>query len=184
MITNAQQLQLAQAAVENLQRVLLAARRVYSPHDYRLWMTSERKRVRDAHRPAPSGCRQLESCLRSKDSRVVWGRTGRKGSHDLARGLLYLLRRARFRARLKPGVLRLTGGSRDMVNPRADPQEWRGAGYSGHQQEPLLTQPCGAEKPQSPLCHSRRAKGMGTTNAAVCDESVHVSIRGDLRLWR
>ena len=36
MITNDQQLQLAQAAVENLQRVLLAARKVHSPHEYRL----------------------------------------------------------------------------------------------------------------------------------------------------
>ena len=31
----------------------------------------ERQRVREAYRPAPSGCRQLESCLRSKDSRAV-----------------------------------------------------------------------------------------------------------------
>ena len=36
MIANDQQLQVAQAAVENLQRVLLAARKVHSPHDYRL----------------------------------------------------------------------------------------------------------------------------------------------------
>ncbi len=36
MITNDQQLQVAQAAVENLQRVLLAARKVHSPHEYRL----------------------------------------------------------------------------------------------------------------------------------------------------
>jgi hypothetical protein len=36
MIANDQQLQLAQAAVENLQRVLLAARKVHSPHEYRL----------------------------------------------------------------------------------------------------------------------------------------------------
>jgi hypothetical protein len=36
MIANDQQLQLAQEAVENLQRVLLAARRVHSPHEYRL----------------------------------------------------------------------------------------------------------------------------------------------------
>ena len=36
MITNDQQLQVAQAAIENLQRVLLAARKVHSPHEYRL----------------------------------------------------------------------------------------------------------------------------------------------------
>jgi hypothetical protein len=36
MITNDQQLQVAQAAVQNLQRVLLAARKVHSPHEYRL----------------------------------------------------------------------------------------------------------------------------------------------------
>ena len=36
MITNDQQLQLAREAVENLQRVLLAARKVHSPHEYRL----------------------------------------------------------------------------------------------------------------------------------------------------
>ncbi len=36
MIANDQQLQIAQAAVENLQRVLLAARKVRSPHEYRL----------------------------------------------------------------------------------------------------------------------------------------------------
>ena len=36
MIANDQQLQAAQAAVENLQRVLLAARKVHSPHEYRL----------------------------------------------------------------------------------------------------------------------------------------------------
>ncbi|MGE3540479.1 MAG: hypothetical protein AB7N91_23940 [Candidatus Tectimicrobiota bacterium] len=36
MITNDQQLQFAQAAVDNLQRVLLAARKVHNPHDYRL----------------------------------------------------------------------------------------------------------------------------------------------------
>ena len=36
MIANDQQLQVAQAAVENLQRVLLAARKVHSPHEYRL----------------------------------------------------------------------------------------------------------------------------------------------------
>ena len=36
MITNDQQFQVAQAAVENLQRVLLAARKVHSPHEYRL----------------------------------------------------------------------------------------------------------------------------------------------------
>ena len=35
MIINDEQLQLAQAAVENLQRVLLAARKVHSPHEYR-----------------------------------------------------------------------------------------------------------------------------------------------------
>ena len=35
MITNDQQLQLAQAAVDNLQRVLLAARKVHSPHGTR-----------------------------------------------------------------------------------------------------------------------------------------------------
>src|SRR5437870_3618891 len=68
------------------------------------WVTSERQRVRDAHRPDPSGCHQLESCLRSKDSRAVWRGTGRKGSNDLARGLLYLLRRSRLRQRLTPGV--------------------------------------------------------------------------------
>src|SRR5215470_3535451 len=56
------------------------------------WTTSERQRVRDAHRPDPSGRRPLESCLRSKDSRAVWRGTGRKGSNDLARGLLYLAR--------------------------------------------------------------------------------------------
>jgi len=36
MIANDQQLRVAQAAVENLQRVLLAARKVHSPHEYRL----------------------------------------------------------------------------------------------------------------------------------------------------
>jgi len=36
MIINGEQLQLAQAAVDNLQRVLLAARKVHSPHEYRL----------------------------------------------------------------------------------------------------------------------------------------------------
>ena len=36
MIANDQQLQVAQAAVENLQRVLLAARKAHSPHEYRL----------------------------------------------------------------------------------------------------------------------------------------------------
>ena len=66
------------------------------------WTISERQRVRDAHRPAPSGGRPLESCLRSKDSRAVWRGTGRKGSNDLARGLLYL--RSRFRQQLKAGV--------------------------------------------------------------------------------
>ncbi len=35
MIVNDQQLQVAQTAVENLQRVLLAARKVHSPHEYR-----------------------------------------------------------------------------------------------------------------------------------------------------
>src|SRR5262249_50341056 len=68
------------------------------------WMTSERPRVREAHRPDPSGCRQLESCLRSKDSRAVWRGTGRKGSNDLARGLLYLVPRSRFRQRLRRSV--------------------------------------------------------------------------------
>jgi hypothetical protein len=36
MIANDQQLQCAQEAVENLQRVLLAARKVHSPHEHRL----------------------------------------------------------------------------------------------------------------------------------------------------
>ena len=36
MIAKDQQLQGAQAAVENVQRVLLAARKVHSPHEYRL----------------------------------------------------------------------------------------------------------------------------------------------------
>jgi hypothetical protein len=36
MIINDQQRQEAQAAIENLQRVLLAARKVHSPHEYRL----------------------------------------------------------------------------------------------------------------------------------------------------
>ena len=36
MIANDQEFQLAQAAVENLQRVLLEARKVHSPHEYRL----------------------------------------------------------------------------------------------------------------------------------------------------
>ena len=36
MIANDQPFQVAQAAVENLQRVLLAARKVHSPHEYRL----------------------------------------------------------------------------------------------------------------------------------------------------
>jgi len=36
MITNDQQLRLAQTAVGNLQHVLLAARKTHSPHDYRL----------------------------------------------------------------------------------------------------------------------------------------------------
>ncbi len=35
----------------------------------------------------------------------VRGGTGRKGSHDLARGLPYLLRRSRFRQQLRPGVI-------------------------------------------------------------------------------
>ena len=35
MIENDQQLQMAQTAVENLQRVLLAARKVHSPQEYR-----------------------------------------------------------------------------------------------------------------------------------------------------
>src|SRR5262245_5210000 len=35
------------------------------------WMTSARQRVREAHRPDPSGGRPRESCLRSKDSRAV-----------------------------------------------------------------------------------------------------------------
>lgn len=36
MIANDQQLQAAQEAVENLQSVLLAARKVHSPREYRL----------------------------------------------------------------------------------------------------------------------------------------------------
>jgi len=36
MITNDQQLRAAQEAVENLQRILLAARKAHSPHEYRL----------------------------------------------------------------------------------------------------------------------------------------------------
>ncbi len=36
MIANDQQFQLAQAAVENLPHVLLAARKVHSPHENRL----------------------------------------------------------------------------------------------------------------------------------------------------
>jgi hypothetical protein len=36
MIANDQQLQLAQEAVENIQRALLAARKVHSPREYRL----------------------------------------------------------------------------------------------------------------------------------------------------
>ena len=36
MIENDHKLQLAQEAVENLQRILLAARKVHSAHDYRL----------------------------------------------------------------------------------------------------------------------------------------------------
>jgi len=36
MIANDQQRQVAQAAVENVPRVLLAARKVHSPHAYRL----------------------------------------------------------------------------------------------------------------------------------------------------
>ena len=36
MITNDQHLQVAQAAVENLQRGVLAARKVHTPHEYRL----------------------------------------------------------------------------------------------------------------------------------------------------
>jgi hypothetical protein len=36
LIANDQPFQVAQAAVENLQRVLLAARKVHSPHEYRL----------------------------------------------------------------------------------------------------------------------------------------------------
>ena len=54
------------------------------------WTTSERQRGREAHRSDPSGCHPLDSCLRSKDSRAVGRGTGRKGSNDLARGLLYL----------------------------------------------------------------------------------------------
>src|SRR5215813_12744319 len=68
------------------------------------WTISKRQRVRDAQRPDPSGCRPLESCLRSKDSRAVWRGTGRKGSNDLARGLLYLVPRSRCRQQLKAGV--------------------------------------------------------------------------------
>ena len=66
------------------------------------WTTLARHRVREAPRPAPSGWRPRESCLRSQDSRAVWRGTGRKGSNDLARGLLYL--RSRFRQQLRPGV--------------------------------------------------------------------------------
>jgi hypothetical protein len=36
MIENDHQLQLAQEAIENLQRILLSARKVHSVHDYRL----------------------------------------------------------------------------------------------------------------------------------------------------
>ncbi len=36
MIHNDQQLQLALAAVDNLQRVLVAARKVHGPHEYKL----------------------------------------------------------------------------------------------------------------------------------------------------
>ena len=36
MIANDQQLQMAREAVENLQRVLLTARKLHSPHEYRL----------------------------------------------------------------------------------------------------------------------------------------------------
>lgn len=36
MITSDQELELARAAVENLQRVLLAARKVHGPKEYRL----------------------------------------------------------------------------------------------------------------------------------------------------
>jgi hypothetical protein len=36
MITNDQQLQLAQEAIEKFQRVLLTARKVHTPHEYRL----------------------------------------------------------------------------------------------------------------------------------------------------
>ncbi len=36
MIVNDHQLQVAQAGVANLQHVLLAARKVHSPHEYRL----------------------------------------------------------------------------------------------------------------------------------------------------
>ena len=39
MIENDHQLELAQKAVENLQRILLAARKVHSVNDYRLMST-------------------------------------------------------------------------------------------------------------------------------------------------
>ena len=42
----------------------------------------------------------------SKVARPVRGGTGRKGSHDLARGLPYLLRRSRFRRQVSASVRR------------------------------------------------------------------------------
>ena len=42
----------------------------------------------------------------SKVARPVRGGTGRKGSHDLARGLPYLLRRVRFRQQVSASVRR------------------------------------------------------------------------------
>ena len=44
----------------------------------------------------------------SKVARPVRGGTGRKGSHDLARGLPYLVPRSRFRQRLRRSVRHLT----------------------------------------------------------------------------
>jgi len=69
--------------------------------------TSARARGREAHRPDPRGWRPLESCLRAQDARAVGRGTGSTGSNDLARGLLYLVRRSRFLQQLRPGVRRL-----------------------------------------------------------------------------
>ena len=81
------------------------------------WMTSARQRVREARIPAPRGWRPLESCLRSKDSRAVWRGTGSKGSHDLARGLLYLRGMPAGPARERPNAPPHRGGTPGEAGP-------------------------------------------------------------------